>query len=138
VSDVALAEDGSLAGLVLDADSIPVAGAAVAVLQEDQEVGRTTSGAAGRFRVRGLRGGTYRVAVGPHVRVVRAWAAGTAPPSAGDLALVVVGSVVRGQMPLEHFFASDCVVITAMVAAMIALPIAIHGSGADDDIPASP
>jgi hypothetical protein len=49
---------------------------------------------------------------------------------------VVVGSdVVRGQMPLECFCASDAFVITAMVAAVIAIPIAIHNNGGT---PASP
>ncbi len=51
---------------------------------------------------------------------------------------MVVGSeVVRGQMPLEDFFASDAVIITGLVAAMIAIPIAVHNSGGKDK-PASP
>jgi hypothetical protein len=138
VDDVALDGEGRLHGLVMDVEGVPVAHASVGVFQADREVGRATSDASGRFSVGGLRGGIYRVTVGPHGRLVRAWAAHTAPPAAGDMAVVVVDRVVRGQMPLEHFFASDCFVITAMVAAMIAIPIAIHSSGGGDDIPASP
>ena len=60
------------------------------------------------------------------------------PPAARPLALMVVGSeVVRGQMPLEDFFASDAVIITGLAAAMIAIPIAVHNSGGKDK-PASP
>lgn len=138
VADVALSCDGTLEGLVMDVDGVPVPDAPVALFRGDKELGRTASDSLGRFRLGGLAGGTYRVAVGPHARLVRAWTADTAPPAAGEMALVVVGRVVRGQMPLECFFASDAFVITGMVAAMIALPIAIHSSGGGSDVPASP
>ena len=74
--------------------------------------------------------------VGGHGRLVRAWAAQTAPPAARNIALVVAGGdVVRGQMPFEQFFASDAVIVCGMVAAMIALPVALNNS---DSGPHSP
>ena len=92
----------------------------------------------GRFRFAGVKGGVYQLLSSGQVRFVRAWTAEAAPPAARPLALMVVGSeVVRGQMPLEDFFASDAVIITGLVAAMIAIPIAVHNSGGKDK-PASP
>jgi hypothetical protein len=116
---------------------VRLAGEVVVLRQSGLERGRTITDARGRFWFGGLRGGIYRVVAGGRSLLVRAWAAETAPPAAGKVALLVVGpEVVRGQMPLEEFFASDAVVIAGMVAAMIAIPIAVHNSGRDK--PASP
>ena len=58
--------------------------------------------------------------------LIRAWAARTAPPSSNRAALIVIGDdAVRGQMPLKDFFASDAVIIGALVVALIAVPIAV-------------
>jgi len=136
VGDVALDAAGYLLGQVVDRQGLPVADRPVALGQMGRQIARTRTDAFGRFRVGPLRGGTYHVSVGRHGELVRAWVARTAPPAAGDVALLVVGDdVVRGQMPLEQFFASDAVVICGMVAAAIAIPIALNSSHSE---PCSP
>ena len=137
VGDVALDARSSLHGTVVTAGGAPVAHARVVVWRADREIAGTSTDARGCFSVRGLRGGTYLIAVGDCVRVYRAWPAQTAPPKAGRLATVVLGDdLVRGQMPLEQFFASDAFIITALVGAMIAVPIAVYSS--NDHEPSSP
>jgi hypothetical protein len=129
VGDVELDASGCLRGLVLNADAIPVASAEVIVRKQGEQV-RTRTDGFGRFQTMVSGGGTYQVTAGKSGQSVRAWTSGTAPPTAKPLALVVVGSdVVRGQLPLERFCCSDQFVVAAMVAAMIAIPIAVHKSG---------
>lgn len=129
VNDVELDATGAMHGRVVDVQGVPVADTEVVVRQPGRELSRIRTDAMGRFRIGPLRGGMYQLSVGEHGRVVRAWAAATAPPAAGKTTLIVVGGqVVRGQMPLENFFSSDAVIIAGLVAAMIILPIAIGGS----------
>lgn len=129
-SDVELDAVGSMHGLVVDVEGVPAAGRTVVLHQMDRKLASTHTDALGRFRIGQLRGGTYRLSVGGHGRIIRAWSANTAPPAGEKVALIVVGGdVVRGQMPLECFFASDAVIIVGLVAAMIAIPIAVHNSG---------
>jgi hypothetical protein len=127
--DVALDAGGRLRGQVVNVQGVPAAGATVWLRQAGLEPAETHTDALGRFSFGRLSGGLYQVLVGRQSRLVRVWAAGTAPPVAQDAALVVVGGdLARGQMPLEDFFASDAVVVTGLVAAAIALPIALHNS----------
>ena len=70
-------------------------------------------------------------------RFVRAWSAKKAPPNAKSAAMMITGDgVVRGQMPLEDFFASDAVIIAGLVAALITIPIVASNHG--DSSAASP
>jgi len=129
VADAELDSLGFLHGRVFSARGVPAAGVTVVLRQTDRELARTDTDALGRFRLGQLRGGTYELSVGAQGRLVRAWAANTAPPAAGDVVVILGdGEVVRGQMPLEEFFASDAVLLIGLVAAMIAIPIAIHNS----------
>ena len=129
-ADVELDPAGGMHGLVVNAHGLPVAGVPVVLGHMGCEAARTHTDAAGRFYVGRLRGGTYQLAVGEQGRLLRVWAAHTAPPASSHVARIVVGDdVVRGQMPLEDFFDSDAVIICGMVAAMIAIPIAVHNSG---------
>ena len=136
LSDVELDAKGTLRAIVINAQGIPVAGTPIVVYQGSREVGRTSTDAMGWFSIRGLRGGTCQVTVGRHAVRLRTWAARTAPPKTKRAALIVVGDgVVRGQRPLGEFLCSDCVLVTALVAAMIAVPIAVYNS---DGKPSSP
>jgi len=137
VGDVELDAAGSLHGAVIDIQGVPVAHAAVAVRRDGREVDRTSTDALGCFCVDGLQGGTYLVTVGGCQKLYRTWVAQTAPPKTSRLALVIVGGdVVRGQMPLEGFCGRDASVIAGMVAAMIAIPVAVHQSR--HSVPTSP
>ena len=72
----------------------------------------------------------------PPVALRRARRHPSGPQVSTERTMIVGDSVVRGQMPLEDFFASDAVVVAGLVAAMIAIPIALHNSGSRR--PASP
>jgi hypothetical protein len=129
VNDVELDAAGSMHGLVVDVQGARAVDREVVVRQPGREVARTRTDAMGRFRIGPLRGGMYQLSVDGGGRMVRAWAANTAPPAAEKTTLVVIGGeVIRGQMPLECFFGSDAVIIAGLVAAMIILPIALSGS----------
>ncbi len=137
VPDVELDETGSLHGLVVNADGMPVSLAAVSITPRDGQPLLTHTDALGQFRAAGLRGGLYQVAVGQHTRAVRAWACRTAPPHArGTMLLVVVGDVARGQMPARCLVQSDTLMIGGLVAAMSSIPIALFDS--DDEFPVTP
>jgi len=137
VSDVKLDSAGYLQGMVVDLQGTPVANATVIVSRGKQDLAKANTDKRGRFSAGPMGRGSYLIRSGGGSRAVRAWAPQIAPPAARDLALLITGSdVIRGQMPLEDFFASDAFVITGLVAAMIAIPIAVHNSGSKD--PASP
>ena len=137
ISDVELDVAGQLRGMVLDARGLPLAGARVIVCQGTREMVGVTTDGLGRFAVGPLGGGPYLLKSGGQGKAIRAWRFRTAPPLAKPLAVMYVGDgVVRGQMPLEDFFASDAVVVAGLVAAMIAIPIVVHNSGSRR--PASP
>ena len=131
-SDVQLGPQGVLYGVVVDVQGVPLSRASVVLQREGRQVATVETDALGRFAVGELQGGTYVVAVGPYVRVLRTWANNTAPPKTRDMALIVVGDgVVRGQrplLPLERVFASDQFVIAAMAGAAIALPLSVQHS----------
>ncbi len=138
IADVVLDAQGGLHGVVVDVHGAPQPAAKVILVQQKREVGRVQTDRFGRFRLSGLRGGIYTLQSGGQARFVRAWTGKKAPPKAKGAALIVTGDgVIRGQMPLEQFFASDGVVIAGLVAAMIAIPIAISNQG-DSSSPASP
>ena len=137
ISDVKLDAAGYLHGMVVDLQGTPVGNATVVVSQGKRDLATVRTDRLGRFSAGPLGRGAYLMKSGGQSRAVRAWTPEMAPPSAGQLALLITGSeVIRGQMPLEDFFASDAFVITALVAAMIAIPIALHNSGSKT--PASP
>ncbi len=136
VGDVELDPAGSLRGVVVNVQGVPIAQAEVVVRQADRQVARTETDAQGCFLADNLRGGIYEVAIGRYTRQFRTWAARTAPPNTKPFALIVVGvepwraelDVVRGQRTPGELFASDAVILTGLVGAMIAIPIAVHQS----------
>lgn len=137
LADVVLDAQGGLRGVVVDQHGAPQAAAKVILVQQKREIGRVQTDRLGRFRLSGLRGGVYVLQTGGQARFVRAWTAKTAPAKAKHTALMVTGDgVIRGQMPLECFFASDAVVIAGLVAALIAIPIVVSNQG--DSTPGSP
>ncbi len=137
VTDVSLDAQGTLQGVVVDIHGAPQPAAKVVLVQQKREVGRVQTDQLGRFRVTGLRSGVYMLQSGGQGRFVRAWSDKKAPPNAKPVALMITGDgVVRGQMPLEDFFASDAVIIAGLVAALITIPIVASSHG--DSSAASP
>lgn len=99
VTDIALAQGGTLRGQVVDGQGIPQAKSNVTVSHKGQKVSTVRTDADGRFAVAGLKGGVYTIATTKGAGAVRLWTAETAPPAAHNQLLVVNGSTVaRGQL----------------------------------------
>jgi hypothetical protein len=125
--DVALADDGSLYGVVIGAGGETLSGVPIAVRLAGAESVRLVTDRQGRFRAIPSRGGLCQVTAGPQTTLFRVWTPGTAPPGAGRLAVVVEGPpTVRGQTPLPSYFRSEAFLIGGVIAGAIAIPILIH------------
>ena len=147
VVDVALQKDGLLRGQVVDKQGQPLAAAEIQLTNGRKEW-RTQADAKGQFQLAGISGATYSLQVGEQILLLRAWAAGTAPPSATDGILFVqdsdvvlaqnCGSPVCGSAvkKAKHPLANPWI-IGGLVAAAIAIPVAINNAD-DDDPPATP
>jgi len=128
VTDVALADGGTLVGQVVDRQGLPLTGAAVVVRQNEQEFASTVSDVNGQFRLSGLRGGLYQITAGQGVGTYRLWAPNTAPPTAQSSALVVSGDeLVRGQGESHGFlwWATNPWILAGLIATAIAVPIIV-------------
>jgi len=148
VVDVALQNEGVLHGQIMDKQGQPLSDIKIQVLSASADKQwQTQSDAKGQFQLTGLSGATYHLQVGEHVQLLRAWSAGTAPPSATKGLLIVqnsdvilaqnCGSPVCGSAvrKAKHPLANPWI-IGGLVAAAIAIPVAIHNAD-DDDPPAS-
>lgn len=136
VGDVALDAQGVMHGVVVDPQGVPLSGVDVAVWQLNHELVRTKTDTLGRFAIGGLRNGAYQVAAGRYTRAFRVWPARIAPPSAGQMAVVVTSDeVVRGQRPFGEAFDSNVLVVGGMVAAAIVLPLTLNRSGSSSASP---
>ncbi len=137
VKDVALAERGVLAGSVLNRQGKGIAGAVVSLRSQGKEVARIHTDREGRFQLRGMRGGLFEARVMGMGHVYRVWTANAAPPIAKpDMLLVIPDHVVRGQRPIGSLFNSRAMLVGAVTATAVAVPIAVHNSD-DDKKPAS-
>lgn len=125
--DVTLDEKGVLAGKVVGTDGQAAPGARLSLSAAGAEPTAIIADDTGRFRVAGLRGGFYQIATGERTVAFRVWTPAAAPPGAQcSVVLVVDTTTARGQTPLPDFVRSDAFLITAVVVAAIAIPIAIH------------
>jgi len=137
VADVQLGDDGSLPGIVVDTEAIPLSHAAVTVYQSNREVAKAACDGTGRFSVGQLGGGVYQLVAGSGTALVRVWAPGTAPPDARSMVLIVSGDpVVRGQFMRLHL--GRRLVTGAVIAGAIAAPIVYSESNSRDGVPVSP
>lgn len=97
VVDVTLV-GGELQGRLVDTQGQPLAGAVVDIQAGNNSIAQTNTDAQGQFAVKGLKGGTYRIAAGNETRTVRAWTERTAPPAAKTgFTMVAQSPAVRGQ-----------------------------------------
>lgn len=135
--DVSLEENGLLFGMVVDPQGRPASGAAITVRQANREVVGLMADAEGRFAVTGLRGGTYEIATARTAGLYRLWVARTAPPSARPGVLIVDGGPqVRGQQTMREFLTRPWV-LTGVVAAAIAIPVAVASQHESSHTPVS-
>ena len=128
VVDVALGENGTLTGQVVDSQGIGLDGVVVSMTQGQDEVATSVTNKEGVFVVKDLRGGVYQIVAGQAVGSFRLWAANTAPPSARAKAVLVSSDqFVRGQGILP-FGGVDAItaVIVAGVITTVTLSIINH------------
>jgi hypothetical protein len=126
VSDIALANGGTLQGRLIDLQGGSVAGVPVSLRTQDRVVATTTTEKDGQFAVKGLNGGVYQVAAAQGQGVYRFWTDGTAPPSAKSGAIVYTQNSTGGG-GIKSFL-SNPLVIAGIVATAIAVPVAIANS----------
>jgi len=125
--DVALRPGGVLLGQVLGSNGPPPEATPVSLRQAGRQLATAPTTPAGHFSFKGLRGGTYEITAARASGIFRVWDPNTAPPSARPGALVVSrGSRVRGaEGPLGHWLTCP-LILTALVAAAVAIPVGIH------------
>lgn len=124
IQDVALQTGGRLYGQISDVQGMPQAAVQVAVIQNGTLVATALTDGNGQFEITRLPAGVYEVRTPESVRVYRAWAPGTAPPSARQGVLLVAGQqVVRGGGMVASPYG-----LALIVAAAIAIPLALDSS----------
>ena len=128
VLDIALQEDGVLAGQVLGTNGQPRAAVPVSLRHAGQEIALVSTDQNGYFAVQGVRSGLHSIMASDAVGNYRVWNADSAPPAAQPAALLVSDSdVVRGQGVAETL--SNPIVIGAIIATAIAVPVALSNDG---------
>ncbi len=137
VIDLALGQNGTLIGKVVDRQGVPQVGIPIKLAPTQGPSLQLRTGEQGRFIVRGLRGGQYRVTVDKQSSLVRLWATATAPPHAHREAMFVVGITVRGQRVTPGHFdgilwraLQNPWIVGGMTAAAIAIPLALDNRDA--------
>ena len=101
LTDIALQPGGILVGRVLSLPERSQRQQKIIIRQNNQVVAEVTTGANGQFTANGLRGGIYEITSSQGVGSFRAWAEGTAPPSARQFAVLMESNeVVRAQLGL--------------------------------------
>jgi len=142
MSDIVLGAQSTLVVRVVYGRGRALAGRTVRVHRGSKLIARVRTDRTGQFAVKNLPGGPYTVTCGSASQIVRAWAAGSAPPgTAAQMVLVDQPLVVRGQddgeEAAEGFLGMSDLGLVAVGATAIAIPILIAESD-DDDPPASP
>jgi hypothetical protein len=132
VADVQLDKERALVGVVVNATGDAVPQLTVQLWQRNKLLQTIESNHEGGFHFEGLRGGTYQIAVGDKVQVLRCWAAGSAPPQARDtLRLKVTEEIMRGQGKPPVCGVVNPWLIAGIAVAAVVIPIALHNSRSD-------
>jgi len=127
VHDVQLKENGKLPIVVVNAQGKAQANVPFEVIRAGEAQGITgVTDKAGEYQVEGLKGGVYQIRTDQGLCACRVWTHQAAPPASAKSLLLVNDRVVRGQRPISELFRSDPFLMTAIVAAAIAIPIVIY------------
>lgn len=153
--DVSLDDQHRLVGRVVDEQGRALRSTTGQVRRNQKAIASFKTDVDGVFRTAALTGGVYQVAVAGQVLGLRVWRGQAAPPSAVQVAKIVVGPTVRAQGcsnpsctvancaggcggaggfkngPFKFMF--HPLVIGAVVAAAIAIPLALDDDDDDDD-----
>ncbi len=153
IEDIAISEDGTVRGRVLGGSAAKRTTALrVKFVHGGRAVAIAAIDAEGRFAVRNIPAGLYRVVVeGSQTsdwRFVRLWYAESAPPSAGFEIVSLTAEppatpraegIVRGQrsMPFPIMSLRQAATVTGIVAGAIAAPLIYHNARISNRVPAS-
>ena len=91
VFDIGLSQGGAFTGRVVDHTGAAMEGAEITVKQQNKEVARSVTDKNGTFAVSGMKSGVYTVASGATEGTYRVWSEKSAPPSAKEQGLLVLG-----------------------------------------------
>lgn len=98
IPNVFLTEGGTLTGGVTDSAGNRLEGAKVSIRQGKTTIATAVTDKNGIYSFKGLKGGTYEIGSGNTEGVFQVWSERTAPPSAKQCALLVMGeNGERGQ-----------------------------------------
>ncbi|HEY0982774.1 carboxypeptidase-like regulatory domain-containing protein, partial [Schlesneria sp.] len=98
VPDLVLTAGGTMTGRVCDHSGKVIEGAKVVLKQNNKEIAQTVTNNEGTYSFKNLKSGIYQVGSGNTDGVFRVWSEKTAPPSAKEHALLVMGeNGARGQ-----------------------------------------
>jgi hypothetical protein len=129
IMDVALNDEGTLQGQVVDLQNRGQSGIPLVFRSQNRDVVQTVSADNGQFAVKNLNGGVYNISTANGDNTFRFWAPRTAPPNAANRAIVYVqnpgGPVAGGGIKavLGH-----PLILPAVIATAIAVPVAISSS----------
>lgn len=125
IFDIALSNGGTFRGRVVDHTGAAMEGAAVTVKQNNKEVARSITDKSGSFAVGNLKSGIYTVGSGATEGTYRVWAEKSAPPTAKEQGLLVMGqNGARGNFGYFDGYGNYIVAgiaIAALTVAIIAL-----------------
>jgi len=140
VLDIALANGGTFKGRVVDHTGAAMEGAAVTVKQNNKEVAHSITDKNGSFAVGNLKSGVYTVSSGATEGTYRVWAEKSAPPSAKEQGLLVLGqNGARGNFGYSDstgIYIVGAIAIAALTVAIIAMSYPKDND--NNTVPASP
>jgi hypothetical protein len=128
ITDVALSDGGILHGQVVDLQYMGQPGVPVVLRSQNRDVAQVTSAADGQFEVRNLHGGVYNISTTQGENTFRLWAPRTAPPVARNRAIVYLQNVRNGGAAGLKAVLGNPIVLPAIIATAIAVPVAISAS----------
>ena len=132
--DVALEEGHVLRGHVVDNAGHPAFGVHLLLFQGQRLVASGQSDENGQFAIANVRGGSYQIAAGERLVLLRCWAPHTAPPTSVRSTLIQIADVERGQVHPAACVMANPWVIAGIAVAAIAIPAALKNNR--DDRPA--
>ena len=144
MTDVVLGSRSTLVGRVVDGRGRGLVGRTVRVHRGSSLIARVKTDRTGQFTVKNLPGGVYSVTSGSTAQLIRAWAAGSAPPrTSAQVVLVDQPLVIRGQdgaaaADSGRFLGMTPLGLAVVGATVITVPVLIAESDDEPAAPASP
>ncbi len=141
IPDLVLTDGGTMSGRVCDHSGKVLEGAKVILKQDNKVIATTETNSEGVYAFSNLKGGIYHPVSGKTEGVFRVWTEDTAPPTAKEHALLVIGeNGARGQFgsvdPTLILLTAG--VLTSVVLGAVAIDKTNKVSKQISDLPRSP